>query len=262
MKTLLKLKAGATVKRSAFAHCTTIALLFAMPFTGMAQEIQAPETLFQYACPQATFNSFEIAVQIEPSGFLPDNVFFIELSDKNRDFTTPMVVDIIEGKNDEPFFCSQFGFDDAVYGEAYRIRSTSPEVASPASDAFEAHYISSTFLALNDYEDIALCGPASSTVVSLKADSSLIYHWLKDGIFYAEGGSELTVTEPGLYYAETYLGSCTGLAYSNVISVAQTTDSTPVAISPSEAFELQVGAEQLFIATGLGSFKCSMKKAV
>lgn len=257
MKTLLKLKAGATVKRSAFAHYTTIALLFALPFNGMAQEILAPETLFQYACPQATFNDFEIAIQIEPSGFLPDNVFFIELSDKNGDFSTPVVLEVIEGKNEEPLFYSKFGFDETVYGDAYRIRvrSTSPELTSPVSDAFEAHYIRSTFLTLNNFEDIALCGPSSSTVVSLNADSSLIYHWFKDGVFYAEGGSDLALTEPGLYYAETYLGICTGLAYSNVINVSQPEDSSPVAISPSEVFELEVGAGQLFTATGLGSFK-------
>lgn len=223
-----------------------------------AQSIKSPKPLFEYACPQPSFNSFEVAVEIEPEDFNPDNVFFIELSDEQGSFQNPQILDAVENQSNELFFYSKFSFDENIYGSAYqiRVRSTSPEVISDPSDSFEAHYINNLYLTLNNYEDAALCSGESAMTISLdKADGSR-YMWYKDGVFYKEAGAELAISEPGLYYAETYLGACTGLVYSNVINVTQEENTaSTVEVKPSLEVTLNRNESQLFTASGSDSYE-------
>jgi gliding motility-associated-like protein len=221
-----------------------------------AQDIKQPNLMFEYACPQQSFNNFEVAVEIVPSNFSNDNLFFIELSDANGDFSSPEILDVVASQNTEVFFYSEFAFNQNIYGEQYsiRVRSTSPETISVPSESFQAHYVSSTFMVLNNYEDVSLCGAGNSATVSLDiTDNGTIQHWFKDGLFYQAGTAELIITEPGLYYAETFLGNCTGLRYSNVITVTTGAD-IPVEISPATTATIKEGETFTFEASGADSY--------
>lgn len=248
-------KARRSVRRS--IGFLAIAIIFTLASNGLnAQDVKAPSLLFQYTCPQANFNNFEVGIEIDPTAFAPENVFFLELSDADGDFSSPIVLNVIEGKNGEQFFYSGFGFDESVYGDNYkiRVRSTLPESISAPSVGFEAHYIKSTYIVLNNYQDVKLCGGNSTSSISVDADPTAIYHWYKDGVFYAQGGADLTITEEGLYYVETYLGACTGLNYSNVITVTMGAELAAVSISPSEEVTIKEGETQVFVAQGAESY--------
>ncbi|MFP2997616.1 gliding motility-associated C-terminal domain-containing protein [Spongiivirga sp. MCCC 1A20706] len=241
--------------KTAFVNVFIVSI-FTVSFTN-AQSILSPKTLFEYACPQDSFNKFEVAVEIEPADFANDNNFFIELSDKNGDFKNPTILTVSENSNDATFFYAEFAFPDNVYGENYRIRarSTSPEFISEASTPFAAHYINNLYLTLNNYEDVTLCSEESETQIAINSAGDYTYHWFKDGEFYVAAGAEITVNEPGLYYAETFLGSCTGLAYSNVISVTEGEDETQVEVFPGLEVQLRAGDIQEFTATGSDTYK-------
>jgi gliding motility-associated-like protein len=254
MKTLPTLLNSVTVKHTVLTLTTLFTIL---PLLINAQTISKPEPLFSYACPQATFNEFEVAFQIDPTEFAADNVFFVELSDADGEFKSPEILDVVENTADDAFLYGGFAFPESVYGESYkiRVRSSAPEIISAASDAFEAHYVANLYLSLNGYEDVSLCGSDASTTISLNSNNSLTYYWYKDGAFFQESTASLVVSEPGLYYAETFLGACTGLAYSNVVAVTQDNTAQAVSVAPSTEVSLSKGESQLFTAEGFDTFK-------
>ncbi|NER17586.1 T9SS type B sorting domain-containing protein [Spongiivirga citrea] len=226
--------------------------------SAFAQSIKAPKPLFEYACPQPNFNSFEVAIEIEPQDFASDNVFIVELSDDQGSFQNPQILSAVENQNEELFFYSEFSFDENVYGSSYqiRVRSTSPEFVSEPSSAFEAHYISDLYLKLNNYEDVVLCSSESTTTISVDESSTSRYMWYKDGVFFMEAGAELAISEPGLYYAETYLGACTGLVYSNVVNATQDGNTaSSVEVKPGLEVTLSKNESQIFTATGSDSYE-------
>lgn len=256
------MKQLSTPKRTAtydlLTQITILIVFFSCVSITNAQSVKAPTPLFEYACPQPNFNSFEIAVEIEPEEFTQDNVFFIELSDDKGSFQNAQILDVVENQNTELFFYSKFSFDENVYGSSYqiRVRSTSPEVISEPSKAFEAHYISNLYLALNNYQDAVLCSGESTMTVSLDAKDDSLYMWYKDGVFFKETGAELAISEPGLYYAETYLGACTGLVYSNVINVTQDQETaSTVEVKPGLEVTLGKNESQLFTASGSDTYE-------
>lgn len=188
----------------------------------VSQEIEKPILNYSYACANAGFNSFELKIAYNTSSFNNDNVFTLELSDKNGDFSLPIAVGTISDQNTSFAFTTTFQVPINTHGEGYklRVKASSPEKISPESNAFEAYYITSERLILNDYTDVLLCYGASKEL-ALNVDSASKYQWYKNGIKFHLGGSKLTVTDPGLYYSEIFYGSCFAAVVSNIVEVSK-----------------------------------------
>src|SRR5690606_21795293 len=167
-----------------------------------------------------------------------NNVFYVELSDKNGGFNNPTILKTVKDQNYVFEFSSSFALPESVGGEGYRIRlrSTSPKLLSPASALFDAYVISGEELILNNYNDVGLCD-GGSTLIALNKDVADEYVWYKNGELYKlTKESTLAVSEPGEYYVEPYYGNCTGSNYSNLV-IAKIADAFSVAISATKDSE-------------------------
>ncbi|AUC85515.1 hypothetical protein CW731_09525 [Polaribacter sp. ALD11] len=187
----------------------------------MSQELEKPVLSYTYACASANFNSFELEIIYNTTSFNNDNVFTLELSDKDGNFSSATSVKTITNQNSSFKFSTTFKMPTDAHGEGYklRVRSSSPEKISPESNSFEAYYVTSERLILNNFTDVILCNGASKELV-LNITSASKYQWYKDGVKLSLGGSTLTVTEPGLYYSEIFYGSCYAAVVSNMVEVS------------------------------------------
>ncbi len=186
-----------------------------------SQNLHAPELSFTYACAKDGHNLFEAIVAFDEQPFNTNNTFYIELSDAQGSFDAPTVLKTVTDQNFSFGFETSFQLPTTVRGDNYkiRVRATSPAMVSPSSQSFNAYYIPSVQLVLNNYQDVAVCGGNSATI-SLNHDIADEYIWYKDGQYYANGGATLEVTESGEYYVEPYFGDCTGTLYSNIVIVS------------------------------------------
>ncbi|WP_299670582.1 gliding motility-associated C-terminal domain-containing protein [uncultured Polaribacter sp.] len=186
----------------------------------MSQEFEKPILSYSYACASASFNSFEVAIAYTNASFNNNNTFTLELSDKNGDFSSPAILKTISNQNASFKFTTTFQIPTNVHGTGYklRVKSSSPEKMSPESAVFEAYYITSERLILNNYTDVILCDGATKTL-ALNITNASKYQWYKDGVKFYLGGSTLEVTEPGLYYSEIFYGSCYAAVISNIVEV-------------------------------------------
>ncbi|NVK51775.1 MAG: gliding motility-associated C-terminal domain-containing protein [Flavobacteriaceae bacterium] len=177
---------------------------------------------FSYACASASFNNFEVEVSYNTTVFNSDNVFTLELSDKDGSFTAPTVVKTISNQNSSFKFTTSFQIPAKAYGTGYKVRvkASSPQKTSPESDAFEAYFTTSKQLVLNNFTDVILCDGASKEL-NLNITDAGKYQWYKDGTKLVLGGPSITVSEPGLYYSEIYYGSCTAAVISNIVEVTK-----------------------------------------
>ena len=179
---------------------------------------------FSYACASNNFNSFEVDISFNTTIFDANNVFTLELSDKNGSFSNPTVVKSISDKNQAFSFTTSFQVPQNTNGTGYklRVKASSPAKISPESDVFEAYYITPNQLILNNFTDVILCDGASKDL-TLNITTAESYQWYKDGVKYFFGGPTIQVTEPGLYYSEIYYGSCSSSAVSNIVEVTKLT---------------------------------------
>lgn len=186
-----------------------------------SQNLEKPILNYTYACASNSFNIFEVEIAYNTTVFNNDNTFSVELSDQNGNFSSPTVVKIISDQNSSFKFKTNFQLPTSVYGTGYKLRvvSSSPEKISPESDSFEAYYITSEQLILNNYTDVLLCKGASKEL-KLNIQNAAQYQWYKNGVKFYLGGPNLTVTEPGLYYSEIYYGSCFAAVVSNIVEVS------------------------------------------
>lgn len=197
-----------------------LVLFGAQPF--FSQELLKPELQFTNACASNSFNFYEIEITFINAVFNSDNTFAIELSDETGDFTNATTLKQITDKNTAFRFTTNFTIPETVGGNKYKIRikSTSPEKISPATDFFEAYYMSTEALVLNNFENVTLC-KGKSKEVSLSTSKASKYQWYKNGEKFLLAGNSISITEAGLYYAEVYYGSCTSPATSNIIQVEE-----------------------------------------
>lgn len=188
----------------------------------VSQELEKPVLKFSYACASNNFNNFEVDVSFNTTVFDTNNIFTLELSDKNGSFSTPTVVKSISDKNQAFSFTTSFQVPLNTNGTGYklRVKASSPAKISPESDVFEAYYTTSDQLILNNFTDVILCDGASKDL-TLNINTAESYQWYKDGAKYFFGGPTITVTEPGLYYSEIYYGSCSSSAVSNIVEVTK-----------------------------------------
>ncbi|NER16397.1 T9SS type B sorting domain-containing protein [Spongiivirga citrea] len=205
------------------------ALLLVTPIS--AQLIGTPELFFSNICPmEGASAEYEVAFEVDPSRFNPDNEFFVELSDADGVFLVDLIEILTTVTNDEneSLVYAKFKFDKPLYGENYRIRieSSSPTAFSTPSTSFNGFSIGEINLVLNNGEDIVMNSTTNQATIAVAGSTDKKYHWYKNGAFFEEtDGQELTVSEPGLYYVSTYYGECTGSDFSNVVKVTNASGS-------------------------------------
>ncbi|QTE21490.1 gliding motility-associated C-terminal domain-containing protein [Polaribacter cellanae] len=188
----------------------------------VSQTLEKPILQFSYVCASNSFNNFEIEIAYNTAAFNNNNVFSVELSNKDGDFSLPTVLQTISNQNSSYKFKTNVQFPKKLYGKGYKIRikSSSPEKISPSSNAFEAYYLTSDRLILNNFTDVILCDGATKEI-ALNIQSAASYQWYKDGKKIGLGGPKLEVSEPGLYYTEIYYGSCYNAVISNMVEVTK-----------------------------------------
>ncbi|WP_335966798.1 gliding motility-associated C-terminal domain-containing protein [Galbibacter sp. PAP.153] len=194
-----------------------------LAYNSYGQKISAPQLQFEYACVNDGFNDFEATFAFNEKPFNADNVFFIELSDKNGSFNNAKVLKTVEGQNYSFEFTESFSLPETVYGENYkmRLRASSPAMIGEATAAFDAFFVPNEELVLNNFQDVSLCSTSGATI-NLDKDVADEYVWYKNGeILKVTTENKLNVTEPGEYYAEPYYGNCTGTLYSNLVIVTK-----------------------------------------
>ena len=202
---------------------------------------------WQFACGTDSFNEFFVNFTWNPPLVASDNIFILELSDANGDFSNPQELDRATNRNTTFDFDFSFGLTPSIQGDNYRfrVRSTSPAMTSESSDPFEMYYVGFNGNIRISQNGSGIIPPGGqldicdgSTLV-LTADNvpdadNYRYIWYRSGTVLAETSNSITVTQSGMYFTEIDYGpNCTGSAntISNEITV---TVNTPqgLAINP------------------------------
>lgn len=204
--------------QKAIPHIMLFLLLFANVLA--SQELLKPKLKYTNACASNSFNAYEVEITFINAVFNSDNIFSIELSDKNGSFSNPTVLKTITNKNSAFRFSTEFSFPNHIRGKHFKIRikSSSPEKTSPYSDRFEAFYMSEKPLILNNFEDVTLCESESKEIKIAHAEATT-YQWYRNNEKFTLDDDSIEVSEPGLYYCEVYYGSCNSTSTSNIIEV-------------------------------------------
>ena len=209
----------------------TLLLLFAVfslagVAVGSAQTLGKPKPDFTFACASSSFNDFTVSFAWQAPAVASDNQFILELSDANGSFSSPTQLSTLSDKNTTYEFKFNISFNEDVAGDSYkvRVRSTSPELVSEASDAFSANYLKvNEALVINNYQEAAICDGTSYVLSVDNYPNEPAYNWYKDmTLIPGEKGAFLEVTEPGIYFAEIDYGeNCSINTSSNLVEVYQ-----------------------------------------
>lgn len=227
-----------------------------------AQTLNKPEPTFDplsgstavwtAACASASFNEYFVSFTWSPSLVNSDNTFILELSDATGNFSSPVELANDNTKNVIFGFNFEFILPTDTRGENYkfRVRSTSPALTSPESDAFSMYYI--------DYDSPLLISPngdgnipSGGTIMLCDGNSTVLaphnianantyqYNWYRSTTLLGEKGPSLTVSLAGMYYVEVDYGSCSVSAntQSNTIEITIGT-SLGIAINPPSKTDL------------------------
>ncbi|SNR16330.1 T9SS type B sorting domain-containing protein [Tenacibaculum jejuense] len=196
-------------------------LLLTVMFSGVSfgqSTLEKPDLQFTFACAKDGSNNFCLDFTYLGTGYDPNNVFTIQLSDPDGNFDTGNNRNLrtVTGQNNTffvPDVC--FPFPEDTYGFNYRIRvlSSIPDESGPPSDPFEAFFTTSEQLVLNDRNPVVLCGGSQTVSVNV-IDPEFTYLWFKqeggrDVLIPGETGSSLDISQPGRYYAAINYGDCT-----------------------------------------------------
>ncbi|MFI8603816.1 gliding motility-associated C-terminal domain-containing protein [Cellulophaga baltica] len=186
------------------------------------------------ACASATFNDYYVNFKWSTPNVLSDNTFVLELSDATGSFASPTALTTVTDKNSSMDFDIKFSLPTTTRGDGYklRVKSTSPEIYSPATQAYNMYYI--------DYKNpiqitengsgnigdgtISICNGSTAIIATDNVPNSETYNyiWRKSSTILSETGPSLTVSESGMYSVEIDYGSvCSGSAgtLSNMITV-------------------------------------------
>ncbi|MFW2377207.1 MAG: gliding motility-associated C-terminal domain-containing protein [Cellulophaga baltica] len=186
-------------------------------------------------CASSTFNEYYVNFKWSASpSVLSDNTFVLELSDATGSFASPTALTTVTDKNSTTDFDIRFEIPITLRGTGYklRVKSTSPELYSPATQAYNMYYI--------DYKNpiqitengsgsigdgtISICNGSTAIIAVDNVPNSETYQyiWRKSSTILSETGPSLTVSESGMYSVEIDYGSvCSGSAgtLSNMITV-------------------------------------------
>lgn len=189
-----------------------------------AQTLGKPSPDFSYACASSTFNDFTISFAWQSPAVESDNQFILELSDANGSFSNPTVLSTLSDKNTTYEFKFNFVFPETTAGDSYKVRvkSTSPELVSPESDAFSAYYMQvNEALVINNYQEASICEGSGYVLSVDNYPNEASYNWYRDmTLIPGAKGSFIEVTEPGIYFAEVDYGEyCSISTSSNLVEV-------------------------------------------
>ncbi|WP_203258583.1 T9SS type B sorting domain-containing protein [Hyunsoonleella ulvae] len=208
--------------------------------------ISKPNLGFTQACASSSFNTYDVTFSFSPVENLgTSNRFIIELSDENGSFSNATIVfSSIEGSVTTSPATLSFSIPNDTAGEGYklRVKSTSPQATSSASNAFAAYYkIQDSPFTINNLIDTGVFCSGGSYLLTIDNpgdamnDSplqypSLTFNWYKEtgpttSVFIASGES-LEVNTEGTYFVETNYGTCTSDSFSNRVAVSEASSGT------------------------------------
>ncbi|UJH69081.1 gliding motility-associated C-terminal domain-containing protein [Allomuricauda sp. SCSIO 65647] len=221
---------------------------------------------WEEACASESFNEWFVSFNWDPPLVNGDNEFILELSDGDGNFGSPTELARVGDDNIDFEVLFQFGLPIDTRGENYRmrVRSTSPAMTSPVSDAFVMYYI--------DFRDrIFISQDGNGTIpgtINLCDGNSIVlephnvpnadtyrYNWYRSGTLLSETSESLTVSEAGMYYTRIDYGSCSGTAFTDSQIIEITTGTSQgIAIDPPAKTALCPGETETLQAniTGTG----------
>jgi len=188
-------------------------------------------------CASESFNDYYVNFTWSPSPSLVDgsNEFILELSDTNGSFNSPLELSRASDQNTNFDFDFQFSLPQQVQGDGYRfrVRSTSPALTSPESDAYAMYYIdyNTPILISQDGNgtipaggELQICDGGSITLETHNVPNAGVYNysWYRSGTLLSETSNSITVNQGGMYFVEIdYGAACSGSAntLSNSIDV-------------------------------------------
>ncbi len=218
------------------------------------------------ACASDDFNEYYVNFTWNPPVVNGDNEFILELSDAQGNFADPTELDKVTDKNTTFDFDFSFSLPTNVQGggHKFRVRSTSPAMTSPESDAFTMYFIgynSPILISQNGSGDIPsggilqTCDGSSITLATHNVPSAQNYNysWYRSGTPLSENSNSITVNQAGIYFVEIDYGNCSGSAntLSNSIEV-QIGTNQGIAITPPAKTALCAGETETLIADIVG----------
>lgn len=187
------------------------------------------------ACASASFNEYFVNFTWGAPLVNSDNTFILELSDATGNFDTPVQLASDDTKNTNFGFDFIFALPTDTRGNGYkfRVRSTSPALTSPESDAFQMYYIDydSPVLISKDGNgtippggSIEICDGDTITLAphNVSNAGTYQYNWYRSSTLLSEKGPSLTTSQAGMYNVEIDYGvECSGSAntLSNTIEI-------------------------------------------
>ena len=217
--------------------------------------ISKPNFDFDTACASDSFNNFEVSFAFTNNSTLgAANQFIAELSDGNGSFSSPIAIYTSNAGtvNTSPVTFN-FSLPTSAAGEGYliRVRSTDPNSISESSKAFAAYYkAQDASFTINNFIETGVYCSGGSYLLTIDNPGTggnnsplnypaLTFKWYRvldiltsDFEFVADGNS-LSVSEPGIYFAETNYGSCTSDSTSNRVTISESDSNSTTSISSS-----------------------------
>lgn len=200
-----------------------IAMFFLNVSSTYAQNLLKPELTSVFVCADSNFNSFNVDFSWQTPLVASDNVFILELSDPDGDFSNPVELATVGNMNTTPNFTFTFSFPTTIAGDNYmvRVRSTNPVRTSLESDPFKAYFINvDEPLVINNYEDMILCGGSAIININNYPDE-VAYIWRRNNVIIpGQTNASLVVNQTGSYSVEVNYGEfCSSDTVSNVVNV-------------------------------------------
>ncbi|MEM8509885.1 MAG: gliding motility-associated C-terminal domain-containing protein [Bacteroidota bacterium] len=220
------------------------------------------------ACASDDFNEYYVNFTWSPPLVNSDNEFILELSDAQGNFSNPVELDRATDMNVTFDFDFSFALPSNIQGDGhrFRVRSTSPALTSPESDAFTMFFIgydNPILISQNGSGDIPsggiiqACDGSSITLATHNVPDAqnYNYNWYRSGTLLSENSNAITVNEIGMYFVEIDYGNCSGSAntLSNSIEI-QIGTNQGIAINPPASTALCSGETTPLVAniTGQG----------
>lgn len=255
-----------------------LAILF-LSIAKVNSQVITPMTLpFERICADSNFNEFNVTFEVQ--GFPSSASYVVELSDVSGDFTNPTATilltrtDLAVNRKIIKFAVPQ----DLIGSEKYslRVKEQSSGITSTAFSSFVGYKTFSVYykihnsqFTINSLKSTAVYCIGGSYVLSIDPQTgsnnsplkypSLRYNWYKNNgpllpetLVATNTNGSYTVTEEGLYYAETNYGDCSSNSYSNQVLVTESADATNTNIISSlgNPFCPADGATILSVAPG------------
>ena len=199
------------------------------------------------ACASESFNEYFVNFTWNPPLVGSTNEFILELSDANGVFDSATELARVSDQNTTFDFDFQFAVPQGTQGDnfRFRVRSTSPDLTSEASDPYAIYYIGySNPILISENGDgvippggvIQVCDGGTVTLEThnVPDPQNYVYNWYRSGTLLSERSNQITVAQAGLYFVEVDYGdACSGSAntLSNSIEISTGT-SQGIAINP------------------------------